>query len=396
MKKILSLFILIIIFLVIFVAIFGLAFNFGREYQKTYQPVASEGVDFSLFWQVWNLVHEKFSNREKINSQELIQGAISGMLKSLEDPHTNFLTPKETNVFLGSMKGELEGIGIQIGIRDGQLQVIAPIKKTPAYKAGLRARDKIIKIDGLSTANMKIEEAVGKIRGPKGTEVVLTIFRQEWNEEKDIRIKREIIEIPTVSWEMIEGNVAHIRIYHFLEKTENDFKILANEILRSSAEKIILDLRNNPGGYLHVAKNIAGWFLEREQVIVIQDFGETKEQKIYKSAGPSRLLKYPIVILINEGSASGSEILTGALKDNRGIKIIGERSFGKGSIQEFIPLKEGASLKITVANWLTPKGELITNQGLKPDIIIEMTEEDIRQEKDLQLNKALELIRKIR
>jgi carboxyl-terminal processing protease len=396
MKKILFLFFLIIIILIILGAVFGLAFNLGKEYQKTYQPATPEEVDFSLFWQVWNNIHEKFPDREKIDTQKLIQGAISGMIESLEDPNTVFFTPEETEGFLEGLKGEFEGIGIKIDIRNEQLQVIAPIKETPAYRAGLRAGDKIIKIDDISTVDMTIEKAVSRIRGPKGTEVVLTIYRQEWEEKREIKIKRDVIKIPTVSWEIIEKDIAHLKIYHFIERTENDFRQAANEILASQVEKIILDLRNNPGGYLHKAKDIAGWFLEREQVVVIQDFGERKEQKIYKSDGPSRLLKYPIIILINKGSASGSEILAGALRDNREIKIIGETSFGKGSVQEFIPLKEGASLKLTVANWLTPDGKLITNQGLKPDLIIEMTEKDIEQKKDPQLDKAIEILKKMR
>jgi carboxyl-terminal processing protease len=394
MKRILHLFIILLfLFIVSFISV--LSFQLGRNYQKIYQPVTPEGVDFSLFWQVWNVIYERFPDKEKIDVQKLIQGAILGMIESLEDPHTRFFTPEDTKDFIESMKGEFEGIGIKIDIRDEQLQVVAPIKETPGYRAGLRAGDRIIKIDGVSTANMTIERAVSRIRGPKGTEVILTIFRQGWEKEREIRIKREVIKMPTVSWEIIEENIAHLKIYHFIERTENDFRKAANEILASPVEKIILDLRNNPGGSLHMAKDIAGWFLERRQVVVIQDFGETKEQIIYRSNGPSHLLKYPLVILINKGSASASEILVGALRDNRKIKIIGKTSLGKGSVQEFILLKEGASLKLTVANWLTPNGKLITNQGLKPDFIIKMTEKDIKQSRDPQLDKAIEIIKNL-
>ena len=391
-KKILFLFFLVIVIL----AGFGLGFHSGREYQKVYQP--PKEIDFSLFWQTWNIIHERFPDREKLDVQKMIHGAISGMIEALRDPNTVFFTPEETKEFDKSMEGIFEGVGMEIGIREGQLQVISPIKNTPAYRAGLRPGDKIIKIDGVSTINMTIERAVSLIRGPKGTKVILTIFREEeeeWDANREIEIKRGIIKIPSLSWQLIEENIAHLRIYHFIGRTKEDFKDVANEILEKGAEKIILDLRNNPGGYLEAAKSIAGWFLENGQVVVIKDFGKDREQEIFKSRGPSRLLKYPIVILINQGTASGSEILAAALRDNRNIKIIGETSFGKGSVQELVRLKEGASLKITVANWLTPDGKFITNQGLEPDIIVEITEQDFEQGRDPQLDKAIEIIKNL-
>lgn len=394
MKKILSIFSLLVLIL----TVFGLGFYFGQDYgkerAKIYQP--PEEVDLSLFWQTWNTIHQRFPNIEKIDVQKMIQGAISGMVESLEDPNTIFLTPDESKEFIEGMRGEFEGVGMEIGIKEGQLQVIAPIKETPAYRAGLRAGDKILKIDGTSTVNMNAQEAVIQIRGPKGTRIILTIFRNEWGENREIEIERGIIKIPTLSWELLEGNIAHLKIHHFIERTESDFREVANEVLASPAEKIILDLRDNPGGYLDVAKDITSWFLERGQIVVIKDFGQDREQKIYRSKGPSRLLKYPTVILINKGTASGSEILAGALRDNRDIKIIGEKSFGKGSVQELINLDSGATLKMTIANWLTPKGELITDKGLEPDIVVERTEEDIKQDRDIQLDRAIEIIREMR
>lgn len=389
-KKILFLFFLVIVIL----AGFGLGFHFGRDYQKIYQP--PKKIDFSLFWQTWNEIHERFPDREKLDVQKMIHGAISGMIEVLEDPATVFFTPEETKEFDEGMRGVFEGVGMQIGIREEQLQVVSPIKNTPAYRVGLRPGDKIIEIDGVLSVNMTIERAVSLIRGEKGTIVILTIFREEWNENREIEIKRGIIKIPSLSWELIEEDIAHLRLYNFTGRIKEDFRDVANEILQSPAEKIVLDLRNNPGGYLGVAKSIAGWFLEREQIVVIKDFSEAREQEIFKSRGPSRLLEYPIVILINRGSASGSEILAAALRDNRNIKIIGETSFGKGSVQEVVRLKKGASLKITIANWLTPDGKFITNQGLEPDIVVGITEEDIKQGKDPQLNRAIEVIRGLR
>ncbi len=227
------------------------------------------------------------------------------------------------------------------------------------------------------------------IRGPKGTEVVLTVFREGWEESKEIKIVRDVILVPSLKWEIKDGDIAYIKIYEFSEKASFDFRTAAIEILNSSAKKIILDLRDNPGGYLEVSQDIAGWFLEEGQVVAIEDFGAQEKKNEYKSQGPSKFSEYPMVVLINQGSASASEILAAALRDNRQIKLIGEKSFGKGSVQELEDLTGGSSLKVTVAKWLTPKGETITDKGLDPDIKAEMTDEDYEQEKDPQLDKAM-------
>jgi len=368
---------------------FGGGFYFGKSQCKICPP---EEIDFSLFWEAWNKLEEKSVDKEKFDTQEMIYGAISGMVKSLEDPYTVFLNPEEAERFKEDISGTFEGVGMEIGIRKGQLQVIAPLEGTPAKKAGLRAGDKIIKVGDTLTTDITIDEAVNLIRGPKGTEVTLTIYREEWGSSQEIKIIRETIEIPSLDWEMLEDNIAHLKLYHFTEKASVDFRETAIKILNSPAEKIILDLRNNPGGYLEVAQDIAGWFLKRGDIVVIE---EGKERKVYKSQGSASLSEYPIVILINQGSASGSEILAGALRDNRGILIVGETSFGKGSVQELESLKGGSTLKITVAKWLTPKGELITDKGLEPDIKVEMTEEDYEENRDPQLQKAIEIIKSL-
>jgi len=369
---------------------FGLGIWFGKSQCEVCPP---EELDFSLFWEAWNKLQEKFVNKEEFDQQEMIYGAISGMVKSLGDPYTVFLNPDETKRFVEDVKGSFEGVGMEIGVRKGQLQVIAPLEGTPAQKAGLRAGDKIMKIDDTLTADITIDEAVDLIRGPKESKVTLTIYREDWEGTKEIEIVRDVIEIPSLKWEVIEDDIAYLKLYHFTEKAAFDFNMAAIEILASPAQKIILDLRNNSGGYLEVAQDIAGWFLERGDIIAIEDFGGKKEQKIYKSLGSARLLDYPMVVLINQGSASGSEILAGALRDNRGIKLIGEASFGKGSVQELERLKEGSSLKITIAKWLTPQGFLITDVGLQPDIEVELTEEDYEEERDPQLDKAIEVVK---
>ena len=373
-----------------------LVFGQGKLQSVACPVCPPEDVDFSLFWEAYHKLQEKFVNKEKIDVQKMIYGAIEGMIKSLEDPYTVFLPPEETKRFIEDTKGFFEGVGIEIAIRESQLQVITPLEGTPAQRAGLRAGDKIIKIDDKTTTDMIIEEAVSLIRGLKGTQVSLTIFREEWEKTQEFKITRAVIEIPSLKWEIKNDDIAYLKLYHFTEKADSDFQAAAFEILNSPTKKIILDLRNNPGGYLDVAQNIAGWFLEKGQAVVIEDFGEGKEQKTYKSNGPARLLNYPTVILINQGSASASEILAGALRDNRDIILIGEKTFGKGSIQEMVILKEDSSLKITIAKWLTPKGELISDIGLEPDIKVEMTEEDYEQERDPQLDRALEIIKEIR
>ncbi len=359
-----------------------------------------EDIDFTLFWKSYYKLQEKFVDQGKFDSQKILYGAISGMTKSLDDPYTTFFNPEEAKVFMDDVTGEFEGVGMEIGMRDGQLTIIAPIEGTPAQKAGLRAGDKIIKIDDTFSQGIDINEAIKLIRGSRGTEVSFSILRESQEELKEFKVVRAVIEVPSLEWEIIENNIAHLKLYQFSDKTNSDFREAAAEILKSPAQKIILDLRSNPGGYLQVASDVAGWFLEKGKVIVIEspkdrieDFDENVIE--YKSQGPERLLAYPIVVLINQGTASGAEILAGALRDNRGIQLIGETSFGKGCVQEIENMDNGSILKITIANWFTPNGNLISDEGLEPDIKIEMTNEDYDQGKDPQLKKAIEIIKEM-
>lgn len=393
----------LVFFLIIaFFVIFSLGIWIGKI-QVVCKICPPEKIDFSLFWESWDKLQKNYINPEKLNNQNMIYGAISGLIDSLGDPYTTFFNPTDTKLFLEDVSGHFEGVGMEVGIRKGQLQIIAPLEGTPAKKAGLRPGDKIIKIDDVLTAELKIEEAINLMRGPKGTEVSLYILREGWEAPKEFKIKRAVIEIPSLKWELInlngeadkEGEIAYLRLYQFSEKANSDFSKAAIEILKSPAKKIILDLRNNPGGYLEIAQEIAGWFLNRGQIVVVEDFNIRQDQIVYKTEGNANLLDYPTVILINQGSASASEILAAALRDNRGIKLIGETSYGKGSVQELESLSGGSSLKITVADWLTPKGDRINNVGLEPDIKVEMAEEDYAQDRDSQLEKAIEIIREM-
>jgi len=379
--------------IIAFIVLFGIGFWLGGK-SVVCEICPPADVDFSLFWQAWSKLQENYINPEALDVQKMIYGAISGMVKSLEDPYTVFFDPGETKMFNEDTSGRFEGIGLEIGIKKGQLQVISPLEGTPAQKAGIRTGDKILKIDDTQTIDISIEEAVSLMRGPKGTEVTLTILRDEWETPKEFKIKRAVIEIPSLKWEL-KDDIAYIKLYQFPEKIDSDFAKIAVEILNSPAKKIILDLRNNPGGYLQRAQDIAGWFLEKGEVVVIEDYGAGKEQITHKAEGNAKLLGYPMVILINQGSASAAEILASALRDNRGIKIIGETSFGKGSVQKLEELRDGSSLKITIAHWLTPKGALITDVGLEPDIKIGMTEEDYEQNRDPQLDKAIEILQNL-
>lgn len=375
-------------------ASFGAGFLFGqKDIERKIQTV--EGINLSLFWEVYNTLKDRFVSPEKIDNQKMLYGAISGMVKSLGDPYTVFFNPEETKRFLEDVSGTFEGIGAEIGERKGQLVVIAPLEGSPAKAAGLRAGDQIIKINDKSTADLNVEEAVNLIRGQKDTEVTLTIYRTEWQTPQEIIIKRAVIDVPSLKLEYkktSKGDIAYITIYQFSEKTGNDFTNAAIEVFNSSVNKIIVDLRNNPGGYLEVSQEIAGWFLDKGQVVVTEDFGNGKPQKQYKAMGNGIFSDIPVVVLINQGSASASEILAGALRDNRGIQLVGEKSFGKGSVQELEKILGGSSLKITTARWLTPKGNFITDVGLEPDIKVEMTEKDFDENKDPQLEKAIEII----
>jgi len=380
-----------IILIVSFAAIFGFGFWAGKT-QVVCRVCAPETVNFSLFWEAWNKVHDIYVNPADFDTQKLIYGAISGIVKSLDDPYTVFFTPNQNKEFLEDVGGRFEGVGMEIDIKDNQLQVVAPLEGTPAERAGIRAGDKILKIGDRSTTDITVEEAVSLIRGKKGTEVTLQIFRKGWDAPKEIKIERDVIIVPSLKLEF-KDDIAYLKLYQFSENANSDFAKTAAQILNSSANKIVLDLRNNPGGYLEVAQSIAGWFLEKGQVVVIEDFRDEKNELVYKASGNSSLLDYPIAVLINQGSASASEILAAALRDSRGIKLVGETSFGKGSVQELVTLTDGSSLKITVADWLTPKGEHIKKVGLKPDFEVKLTEEDAAGGKDPQLEKAIEILK---
>lgn len=388
----------IIIFALIFS--FGAGFLFGQTKTTTIQNqiisiidipslFKNDKVSFELIEDVWNLIMQEYVDASIIKKEDLIFGAIRGMLNELDDPYTVFFNKKETKNFLESVSGQFQGVGIEISLKNEILTVITPLKNTPAFRAGIRAGDEIVKIDGESTQGITLQDAVSKIRGEKGTSVVLTVRRN--NEDVDISITRNEIKIPSVEWEFLDNNIVYIEIIHFSDSTSDDFAILAQKILESSTDSIILDLRYNPGGFLDVSINIAGWFLEKNAIVVTEELGDGTRRK-HKSPGPGSLKDFNTIILQNGGSASASEILAGALRDNNNSIIIGEQSFGKGSVQSFENLPGNTSLKLTVAKWITPNGQYINEIGIEPTIFIERTIEQIEQDKDPQKEKAIEVI----
>jgi len=400
MKKIrISIFVLFIILLIVF----GSGFYFGQKgnIQITKEKVfigkeigQPEKVDFSIFWDVWKIIEKKYVDRP-VDYEKMVYGSVSGLVKSLGDPYSVFMDPEKSKEFIEDMQGTFEGIGAEIGIRDNILTIIAPLEGTPAEKAGLKAGDKIIKIDGETTIDITLNEAVRKIRGEKGTEVILTIIREGVEESQEIKIIRGTIDVKSVRWELKKINgtdLAYIKIRSFSKDTVQELNKAANDILSSSAKGIVLDLRNNPGGYLDIAIKVSSFFIDSKEVVVIEDFGNGKKRQ-YKSSGQSKLSHLPIVVLINKGSASASEILAGALRDIKKVKLVGEKTFGKGSVQELEKLKDGSSVSLTVAKWCTPSGECINKKGLKPDIEVEMDDENLKNKEDKQLEEAMKLLK---
>ncbi len=348
-------------------------------------------VDFSLFWDAWYLVKTKYVDRSDLNQQEMVYGAISGLLNSLGDPHSIFLKPEESKRFLDDISGSFGGIGAEVGIRKGILTIISPLEGNPAQKVGLKPGDKILKVDQTLTSDLTLDEAVDLIRGEEGSNVTLLIAR-DGEYTKEITVTRGVIRIPIIKWEMKENDIAHVELFHFTESALVQFRKTVGEIKNAGAKGVILDVRNNPGGFLEVAVDLSSWFLPKGELVIIEDFGNGKRTE-YRSRGYEDIQDLPVVVLINQGSASASEIAAGALRDIRGIKLIGQKSFGKGSVQQLEKLKSGASVKLTIAKWLTPAGISINDEGIIPDIEVEITQEDFDELRDSQLEKAIEVLK---
>ncbi len=357
---------------------------------------ASEEIDFKPFWKVWDLINEKYipaSSTTNISDQEKVWGAINGLVDSLDDPYTQFLPPQENADFETTIQGEFSGVGMEVGVEDGILTVVAPLKNTPAEKSGIKSGDKIVAIDGVITQKMNIDEAVNLIRGEIGTEVTLTIFREGLSEPQEIKVVRDVINIPTLDTDILD-DVFVIYLYNFSLGSSADFSMALRDFVKSGKDKLLLDLRGNPGGFLDASVDIASWFLPAGKIIVSEDFGNG-DQRHFRSRGYNIFnKKLEMVILVDRGSASASEILAGALQEHGIATIIGQNTFGKGSVQELVPITPETSLKVTIARWLTPSGKSISDGGLTPDVIVDQVPENLDIDLfDYQFEQALKVLK---
>lgn len=372
--------------------------NYLSQKESSTIQAVFEGMDLGLMKNVLDATVNNYVDPQKIDKQKLTYGAIAGMVKSIGDPYTVFFTPDESKAFRDDISGKFSGIGVQIDVKDGKIKVVAPIKGTPADRAGILAGDTIFEVDDKPVSDLSIDEVVGLIKGPKGTKVKVDVLRGKNNDVKSFDIIRDEIIMPSVDLTVKQTpngkKVGVLTIYHFSDNVFIDFKKIANEMLSQNVTGMVLDLRNNPGGLLDQTDQIANWFLKKDDVVLIEQ-DKNGQKTIHKSTGEAVLENIPTVILVNEGTASAAEILSGALRDDRHIDIIGEKTFGKGLVQKVIDLDDGSSLKVTVAKWFTPSGELIQGTGIKPTIEVALTQDDLEKDNDTQLKKGLEQLDKI-
>jgi len=369
----------------------GLTVNIGGSEKITIDRTtpADKDLDFSLFWAVWDRLAVSYLDKAALKPQEMIYGAISGMVASLGDPYTAFLPPQENKEAKEDLNGAFEGVGIQLGYIDEQLAVIAPLSDMPAEKAGVKSGDLILKVDEKEALEMSLPEAVSLIRGPKGTTIKLTLLHQGETEPYEASIIRSTIVVSSVEVEFLEGDIAHLKLMRFGDRTSDEWAGAVNQILahQPTIRGIILDLRNNPGGYLSGSVFISSEFLSSGVVVKQEDAAGHQESYSVDRAG--LLLHQPLVVLVNQGSASASEIVAGALQEYKRAKIVGEETFGKGTIQEAEDLPGGAGLHITTARWLLPSGQSIDKNGVIPDNQIA---DDPTTEEDEQLQEAIKLL----
>lgn len=343
---------------------------------------------FDTFWEAWDTLNAKFIG--ELDEEKLFYGAVRGLVSAADDPYTVFSDPPTTKQFEETIEGSFSGVGIEIGVRNRVPTIIAPLPGSPADQAGLQAGDVIVKVDDTEiTQEMTLDDLVRLIRGPKGSEVRLTVVHEDANEISEYTVVRDTIEIESVKLE-IENGIAHLTITNFNGDTAERFNAAARDILDANVRGIVLDVRNNPGGFLQASVDIASRFIPRGELVVTER-GEQEQQ--YVAKGNTNLADIPTVVLVNGGSASASEILAGALRDQLGTKVVGTQTYGKGSVQEFITFDDGSSLRVTIAKWFTPNGTSINEEGVTPDV--EVKNERETEDVDEQLDKAREELEKI-
>lgn len=353
------------------------------------KEIQAADIDFREFWDLWQLMKTKYY-QQPVSDRDLFYGAMSGLAASVGDPYTTYFEPKNAEEFEQSLSGQFQGIGAEIGVKDDQLQIIAPLPDTPAERAGLLAGDLILKIDGQDTTGMSADRAVTLIRGNKGTKVTLSIMHDIKKPPMDITITRDIIQVKSVRWKMLPDQIASIEITSFSADTSAAFQQALKDALRKDPKGIVLDLRNNPGGFLDAAVDISSEWLGRD--VVVKERRQGKIVQELHGTNAARIADIPTIILVNQGSASASEIVAGALQDAGKARLVGTKTFGKGSVQDYQNLQNGSAVKITIAEWLTPKGRTINKTGLEPDVRVERTPEDYAAKRDPQLERALQLL----
>lgn len=404
-----------VVALFVVLAVFSVGFISGRSVEVEAKQVKSTSavadisdVDFAVFWKVWKLVNEKYVPTKTATSgatiivnttnQDRIYGAIKGAVEAMGDPYTTFFTPKEATSFKTEIAGNFEGIGMEVGQKEGVLTVIAPIAGSPAEKAGIRSGDKVVKINDTIATDMSVDQAVRIIRGKKGTQVTLTVIRDGAAKPIEFKITRDVINLPTIDSKLDKTTgIYTIKLYSFNANSQVLFNNSIDQFVKSSSNKLIIDLRGNPGGYLDAAVSMVSNFLPSGAIIVRESYGSNRPEDVIRSLGYDTFKNKgqpKIVILIDGGSASASEILAGAMKEQGVATLVGTKSFGKGSVQELIDITPDTALKVTVARWLTPHGNSISSVGVAPDVEVKITEDDIKAGKDPQMAKAVEILSK--
>lgn len=371
----------------------------------TVQDGAPAGVDFSSVWKAWSLIDKNFvpaavatsspiATSTAAENQQKVYGMISGLAASLNDPYTFYLPPTENEQFASDMSGSFEGVGMQIDVKDRMLTVVSPLKGTPADQAGIKAGDQILKINGTSTTGLDVTAAVQKIRGPKGSIVTLTVIRAGWTSSREIKVVRDIINVPVVTTTARPDGVYVIALSEFTSNSPDLFRNALREFIKSGDHSLVLDLRGNPGGYLEAAVDMASWFLPSGDIVVTEDYAGHQANVVHRSYGYNIFNKnLKMVVLADGGTASASEILADALREHGVAKLIGTNTFGKGVVQELFDVTPNTSIKITVARWLGPDGTQIPHDGLVPDIMATTTDAAIKAGKDPQMEKAVQVLK---
>lgn len=355
-----------------------------------------DGVDFSPYYKAWRVLDERFvpaTSTQQASTEERIWSSIQGLAASVNDPYTVFLPPEDNEIFEDDISGSFSGVGMEIGMRENILTVIAPLEDSPAERAGVKTGDQILRIDEKSTEGMTIDRAVKLIRGEKGTQVKLTIAREGRDNLLEISVTRDEIQIPTIGTTMRDDGVFVIRLHNFSAISPNKFREALREFIQVGQGRLIIDVRGNPGGFLEAAVDMASFFVPAGKPIVTEDFGDTGDPRIHRSKGFNVFTdNLKLAVLVDRGSASASEILAGALQDYDRATVVGTQTFGKGSVQELVEITDATSLKVTIARWVTPNGRSISQQGITPDVIVELEDVEEQSDADPQLERAAEVL----